>query len=129
MQRPTALGLTLCDQVILDTYTGKRTLVGMFDELFCDGVPFIPPPLWVYAALTDGQGRIALDLVVSDMETEEELVVVQHEMEFTSPLSITHLRMNFPDLQFPRSGYFLFQLSAEGFPVCHRRLHIVPNEE
>jgi hypothetical protein len=129
MARPTALGLFLCDQVIIDRETGKRTLVGLFDVLRCPEIPYTVPPFAVSAALTDGQGQCVLDLVVSDIDTAEQLAVASAQVDFDNPLALFHVRFRFPALSFPVAGQYLFELFADDEPICHRRLHVQLSEE
>lgn len=124
MQRPTALGLFLCDQVILDQYTGRRSLVGMFEALNCRDVPFTPPPFTAYAALTDGQGQIRLELRVTDIDEEVELAVERLTVELPGPLDTAHVRFRFHRLPFPDAGHYLVELFVEDEPICHRHLVI-----
>jgi hypothetical protein len=129
MQRPSALGLLLCEQVIRDSETGRRTFVGAFDSLTADEFPFVSPPLTVYAALTNGQGRIRLELRVTDIDDEVDLAVEGLTVDLPGPLDLAHVRFRFRGLSFPEPGHYLFQLFAENEPICHRRLHIRESEE
>src|SRR5262245_33284075 len=119
MQRPSALGLFLCDQVLVDRDSGKRTLVGLFDTLACPLFPFVCHRLIVYAALTDGQGRMAFDLVLSDIETEEQLSVRSIEAELPGPLTVAHFLVRYESLVFPAPGQYRFELFADQGPICH----------
>jgi hypothetical protein len=129
MQRPAALGLMLCDQVIVERETGKPTLVGVFTALACSQFPSTPRPFDVFAALTDGQGHVALDLVVSEIETEEQLSAQSLEQDFPDPLQVVNVRFRFRALSFPAAGNYLFELLAEGESICHRRLVVRLSED
>ena len=129
MQRPTALGLFLCEQVIIDRESGLRTLVGLFDARVCRAFPCPSLPFTVYAALTDGQGRIDLGLSVTDIDDEVELANESLTLQLPDPLAIAHVRFRFRSLLFPEAGQYLFQLYAQGSALCHRRLHIQAAEE
>src|SRR4051794_24970728 len=101
MQRPTALGLFLCDQVLIDGETRKWTLVGSFNVAYGGEFPHVPPPFVAYAELTDGQGRMTLTLSVSDVDEEEQLATETADVDFDDPLATYHVRFRFPHLSFP----------------------------
>lgn len=130
MQRPSALALLICDQVIIDRDSGKRTYVGEIDEWTCEEPPFHSPPFVVSAALTDGQGTIALNLVITYIsDEEEEVVAVPVQVPLPNPLVTARIHVRFQPLTFPEYGQYLFELYCGDDPICHRRLNIVPREE
>jgi hypothetical protein len=129
MQRPSALGLLLRDQVIIDRDSGKPTIVGVFTGMVCSQFPSTPRSFDVFAALTDGQGRITLDLVVSRMASEEPIGVISMEQHFPDPLEVVFVRFRFRALSFSAAGQYLFELYADGELICHNRLRARPSEE
>jgi hypothetical protein len=127
MQRPSALGLMLCDHVVFEHGTLKPTLVGIFTTLASEPFPSVPRPIDVFAALTDGLGRMVLDLVVTRLEDDQQISAQSVEQEFRDPLQVVNVCFRFRSLSFPAPGQYLFQLLAEGEPVCHRRLRVRPS--
>ena len=55
-QRPSALSLMLCDQVVFEQGTQKPYLLGVFTGVAADTFPTAPQRLDLFAALTDSQG-------------------------------------------------------------------------
>jgi hypothetical protein len=129
MQRPSALGLMLCDQVIIERDTNKPTLVGVFKGLGCSQFPSTPRPMEVFAILTDGQGLINLDIVVIRLETDERTAARRIVQEFPTPLDEVDVRFRLRTLSFPAPGTYLFELQADGEAICHRRLRVYHLEE
>jgi hypothetical protein len=129
MQRPSALGLFLCDQVIFDRDNGKPTLVGIFDAIRCNQFPSPIKPMDAYAVITDGQGTVTLDLVVSSIESGEAITALSMEQDLSDPLAICHVRFRIRAPSFAAPGQYLFELLADGEPICHRRLHVRSSEE
>jgi hypothetical protein len=56
LQRPTALGLILCQQVIVESRTHHMTLVNTLTHLRWPTFPSPPQKYIAYAVLTDGIG-------------------------------------------------------------------------
>lgn len=65
VQRPNAVGLTLCRMVVVEEKTRNVTLVNSFQRLEFASFPAAAEPFCVYTVLTDGLGEIVLELVVS----------------------------------------------------------------
>ncbi len=129
MQRPSALGMTLCDQIIIDRDTLKLTLVGILTGIACEQFPSFPQPIDVFVDLTDGQGNITLNLVVICLDTDEEIRNERIIQEFRNPLQVVTLIMRLRLLSFPTPGNYLFELQADGEAICHRRLRVYESEE
>lgn len=127
MQRPSAHGLFLCQEVARHD-DGRRTLFGMFDSLTADAFPCVAPRFTVYAALTDGQGRVPLNLTVTDIDNEIELLAESFLINMADPLGTSHLRIRSGNLVIPESGEDLFELHCENELICHRRLRVEGNE-
>jgi hypothetical protein len=54
--RPIALGLTICEKIIVEEKTRNVTLVSCFSKLIVEGFPSPSQRFAVYAVLTDGLG-------------------------------------------------------------------------
>jgi hypothetical protein len=92
--RPIALGVTLCDAFIVEEGTKKVTLVGGFDQLRVGVFPAVSVPFSVYAALMDGAGDGAVQLVVTRLETDQVIYTLErpvarsrHRESASSPCS------------------------------------------
>ena len=79
--QPYPLAVLLCDGVVIDPDTGKKTLVGVFDRVVCRSFPAFYP-LTIYVKLTDAEGvyRFRLDYV----RIGAERALDSHEMEPTT---------------------------------------------
>jgi len=126
---PVAIGLAICDYVIREAKTHKITLVGCFDKLRCPSFPSAPHPLSVFAALTGGLGHVKIDLVISRMDTGEEIALYSNPANFPEKLTVVnyHLRLN--HLSFPEATVYEFVLFADGQWLAQRRLEVEKTEE
>jgi len=128
-ERPHALSMFLCDQVTFEQHTNKPTLVGVFTGLSCNDFPSAPIRLDVFAALTNGNGHVALDLQVIRLSTDDQINGQSTEVDFPDPLKVLNLRFRFRLLSFPEPGDYMFQLSCDGDVICHRRIHVYASED
>ena len=53
---PIPLAMLICDTVIEDKLTGKKSLIGLFNSINAKSVPITHPSLNVYITLTEGRG-------------------------------------------------------------------------
>jgi hypothetical protein len=121
MQRPSALGLFLCDQVILDHETLKPSLIGIFTIINGSRFPVTHGPFEVFSVLTDGQGQVVLELILTCLTTDKRILSRKLLGEFLTPLHTLNVRFRLGAITLPNPGTYLFELHADGEPVCHHR--------
>jgi len=121
---PTALPLTLCDQVIVEEGTKKVSLIGSFRKLYARSFPFVPLPFCVFATLTGSQAEGAITLTVREAESDEEVYSVTHRVAFPDRFAEGRVVFRLADCAFPKPGAYLFTLAVDDDWVAHRRLQI-----
>ena len=60
--KPTVQALLVCDAVIVDSLTGKKSLIGIFTHLWARSFPCQHPQMGVYFCLTDAQGTYRFEI-------------------------------------------------------------------
>jgi hypothetical protein len=111
-QPPEVLAMILCDQIITDVDSNKKTLIGLFDQVETASLPCMLHELHVYLSLTDGHGTLTITLACVAADDGEELFKGTANVEFESPLQVVELQFVFPSARFPRAGEYRFQLTA-----------------
>ena len=126
--RPIMVGMSLCDHVIVEERTKKVSLIGAFTGLGVAEFPAHVPPFSVFAVLTDGVGTATMELLVTHMDTNEE--VYSHHATLTFPDKVAdvlyHLRLR--RFVFPASGTYQFTLLLDGDWMAQRRLRVYQRE-
>lgn len=124
---PYPLALIICDQIYREPTTGKPSLLGCFSVINATKFPATQPLITVYAAITDGRGRVQVKLRLVDVDEEREPVFeVTSEVEFTDPRSVQEMICALAGMTFPEPGEYRLQLLANDEPILERR--IVLNE-
>jgi hypothetical protein len=113
-QRPMVLGLLICEQVIIEEQTRNVTLVNCFTRLKAAQFPTEPKRFVVFAALTDGQGDIQLDLMIERLDTLEEIYRESRRVGFTDRLQEVRFVLRVTDCSFPVAGPYEISLKADG---------------
>ncbi len=123
---PEVLALLVCDQIITDRLTGKQSLIGLFSVIHSPRFPASHPQLSVFASLTGGHGTAQLTIRIVDVnETRRPLVQGQGQVQFTNPLAIANLALQFHGLTFPEPGDYRVQLLSNGELMREARLRVL----
>jgi hypothetical protein len=126
--RPSAIGLTLCDYVIVEEGTKKSSLIRAFTGLRAQGFPWTPRPFCVFATLTDGLGEGVIELTLTRLETDEEVYTIRRSLRFPDRFMEVRAFFRLAECTFPASGAYVFSLLIDGEWVAHRRLRVYSRE-
>jgi hypothetical protein len=122
---PLALGLTICEDVVVEAPSRDVSLIRSFTGLPVEHFPTIARPLCVFSALTDGSGAADILLQVGHFsDTYEEVYRAHSQLAFPDPLRIVYYVMRLARCPLPGSGIYLFTLSANGFWLAQRSLRV-----
>jgi hypothetical protein len=108
--RPTALGLTLCDRIIVDQLTGQPSLICIFTGLQVDRFPSPPTRFAAYAVLTGGVGRGIITLRALRSTTGEQVYRQRGRISFLDRTDVVSAPFRIDGIVFPGPGFYLFQV-------------------
>ena len=120
-QRPVAIGLLLCEQVIVEEGTKNVTPVNCFTLRTAAAFPWTSPPFAVVAWLTDGNGEATLEVIVEDADTLDELYRKVMSFRFAAPLQQLRTVLRLNSLVFPIAGPYRIMLRADGEIIAQRK--------
>ena len=122
---PVLLAILVCDTVIEDRRTNKKSLIGLFDRITAAGLPVEHPSLHLFVSLTNGHGVAEGMVRVVHSETEEVLTELSGPIEFPDPMTVVEMDFGLHELVFPREGEYRFQLFCNGVLLGERRFVVV----
>ena len=125
---PMALGLTLCEKAITEEGTKDVTLVSIFRKRLVERFPSPPQPFTAYAILTDGVGDGTMELVITNLETDEEIYARRFRVRFPDRLAELRLLLRVTRCSFPAPGQYQATLLVDGDWVAHRRVRVTAME-
>lgn len=126
---PHVLAMIICDMVIDDRISGKKSLVGLFDAIATTALPCTVNEMHIYLALTDGYGVQKIRLRCARAHNDDELFNTEQEVGFPDPLSVVELNLGFCGCEFPEAGEYRFQLYGGQALLCERKFHITLVED
>jgi hypothetical protein len=98
-ESPVAIGLMLCDQVIVDKDTSKPSPLGIFTGLAVDDFDE-PQRFSAFAALTNGRGQGQLELVVFRLDNGDQIYRQSYSISFPDPLAVVNVNTGFAESGF-----------------------------
>lgn len=125
LQKPNPLlrGLITCDQVLLDQFSTKVTLVGIFNAFRFSKFPAVAAPFMIFAEMMDGIGTYVLRLDIIEAKTGN--VIGSGDVariEFAERMQPTMIRVILPPIPFPSPGKYDMVLHADGVELTRATL-------
>ncbi len=113
---PKANAMLICDYVITEHETGKKSLIGVFETISTKQFPVVHHALSVYVKLTDANGTYLFQLDLADLKSNTVLNKCQipNEIKISNPLKSSELVFNLHGLKFPHPGDYEFRIYANG---------------
>lgn len=121
MKTPVAIGLLLCEQVIMEHETRNLTPVNCFSRRYYDSFP-TADAFVVFAILIDGTGEMSLEVVVERLDTMDEVYRREVPVHFDSPLNELRCILRIRDCSFPQPGQYQVSLLVGGEWLAHRKI-------
>lgn len=110
---PVVKAFLVCDLVIQDAQSGKKSLVGLFHEIKASRFPTMHPELWIYANLTDARGAYEFEIRIVDVESGRVLGNGKPpRINIQDPRQTTELSAQLRHVRLPAAGLYEFQLLA-----------------
>jgi len=123
---PKVNSFLLCDTIIQEHRTGKKSLIGIFHNIVAGRFPFAHPSLFIYANLSDASGKY--DFTIRLIEVNSQKVIGSGripEITIIDRLKPVEIAMNIRNLVFPSPGKYEFQLVANNELVETRDLWVM----
>lgn len=110
---PYPLAILICDQAINEENTNKKTLVGIFDRIYCPKFPWTYYPLTIYIRLIDAEGTYEFRVDYVQIKTDKVLAQGKFSgIKIDNRLSIIEVLLNPPPIAIPEAGQYEFRIWA-----------------
>ena len=125
---PSALALIICDTVIDDKVTNKKSLIGIFNNIHADKFPCIHPVMNIFLSLTEGHGDYDCSLVCVKEDDSQDIVKMSGSLKFNSPLSVVEAKFEIRGMVLPEPGTYRFDFLCGDVPVVTRKFNVIKLE-
>ena len=126
---PIPLCMLLCDSVLEDKKTGKKSLIGMFNGIASAKIPCTHATLCVFVALTEGNGEYQATLRCVRADNEEMLLESRGIIRFPGPQIVLDVNYEIASLKLPSYGAYRFDFYCNEDLVISRRFQLTPAEK
>ena len=121
---PVAIGLVLCEQVIVDVASRNVTPVNCFARLPLGEFP-TTASFHIVAWLADGLGEMPIEVIVRKLDSKDEVFRLERIMQFDDLLTDMRFTARIRDCPFPVAGYYEVVLNVDGEFVAHRKFRVL----
>lgn len=118
------LALLVCDTVIEDKHTGKKTLVGLFDRIHSGSFPCTHPTLSVFVALTNLQGELPCEIACRHADSDSVAMAAKGKINFPDPNRVVELVFHFKNVRFAKPGTYWLNFLVDDMAIMIRPLFI-----
>jgi hypothetical protein len=122
---PIGLAIVICDQIIEDKLTGKKSLIGIFNQIGAQNFPCRHPQVCVFVSLTEGRGQCVARLRIVHDESNHVVAEVNGQIQFPDVHTVVELNFNLVGLTFPDPGVYSIEFYCDDSLVLERRFHVV----
>jgi hypothetical protein len=116
---PTAVAMLICDQVITEQVTNKKSLIGVFNNFYSLSFPALVQRLAVYVKLADAVGDYMFKLRIVKLKDESLIAEIGIKAHIVDAGNYSELALNMGNIAVPEPGKYEFQL-YEGENFLHR---------
>lgn len=121
---PSGLAIVVCDQIIEDKLTSKKSLIGIFNNIAGQSFPCRHPQVCVFVSLTEGRGQYNARLRIVNEETHTAVADVSGQLQFPDIHAVVELVFNLVGLVFPAPGLYSIEFYCDDALVLERRFNL-----
>ncbi|MFP4472375.1 MAG: DUF6941 family protein [Candidatus Omnitrophota bacterium] len=122
--KPIPLGMLICDTVIQDAKTQKKSLIGIFSQIHARKAPVRHPHMSVFLVVTEGHGSCSCELRCLRADSDKPLMSVKGEIAFRDPHQTLELVFDLNGIIFPDFGSYRLEFWVGDHLVIARKLMV-----
>jgi len=124
--KPSVQAFLVCDQVIEDSLTKKKSLIGIFTHLQAGVFPFQHQQMGLYFCFTDAEGAYSFDIDLIYLNNEQLICrATLPNIVIGDRLQISDFGINIPSLIFPAPGRYEFRLRMDGSLIAQKDFSVM----
>lgn len=125
MPPPSMVVLLVCDQVIDDRRTNKKSAIGLFNTVVVQRVPVRLSQMAVLVTLTEIRGPTPLELRLVFDRDNRTLLRARGGVNAPNPLAMVDLVFTLRGVVLPELGQYAFELLSGEELLGRRRFHVL----
>lgn len=125
MVLPKILAMVICDEIIEDKRTNKKSLIGIFNQIVAAHFPARHSRMHIFFVITNGRGKYKAMLQQTSLSDMKVLAEIAGEFELADPTQIAEYSFELLNVSFPQEGKYSFELLLNGQPVMERVFEVI----
>ena len=121
--KPMGLAMIICDQVITEAKTNKKSLIGIFNQVFARTFPCRHSRMSIFIVLTGIHNSVKTDIRFDD-ESGQTLFAAEGQIACENPTQVVEMNFEFNNTMFPEPGQYTIHFMCDGVPLLHRNLFV-----
>ena len=123
---PSIQAFLVCDSVIEDSLTKKKSLIGLFTHLQAMTFPFQHHQIGLYFCMTDAEGTYHFDIDLMHVNSDQLVCRASlPDIAIGDRLQIADFGINVPALRFPSPGRYEFRLRMNGRVIAQKDFSVI----
>lgn len=122
--KPSVVSMLICDQVIDDKITNKKSAIGLFNIIMVPKLPMTIPQIAVLISVTEIAGPSELELRLVRDSDNEVIFQTRGKINAPDPLATVDLVFAMQGLKLPQAGQHAFEVLSDNEILSRRRFHI-----
>ncbi len=124
MEIPICTSLVVCEHVITDATTKRKSLINIINELRVQKVPVRFARLAVFTSLTNGSGQVPVELRCIKVGAEEPIFTMKGAFNFPTPNDVVDCVFGLKNFGLHELGTYTFELYCDGELLLERRFNV-----
>lgn len=122
---PTLVSLLICDQVIDDKLTNKKSAIGIFNMIMTQQMPAAIHHMAILVSLTEIAGRTELELRLVRDSDNQVMFSGKGAVDAPNPLAIADILFGLQGVRIPEAGQYAIELWGRGELLGRRRFQVL----
>lgn len=123
-EKPLALALIICDQIIVEEKTGKKTLIGIFNQIKVRQLPAVHRRMVVFVSVTGGRGDYDAKLRLSRDDQSNPEFELDAKITIPQPISVVEISFILENLHFTATGLYRFEFLCDDELIFSRMVAV-----
>ncbi|MBP5640308.1 MAG: hypothetical protein J6X55_12560 [Victivallales bacterium] len=124
---PIGVALIVCDTIIEDKFTNKKSLIGLFGQIHAARLPCLTQSMSLLVSLTGGNGDYPCSITCHHASIDAPVFNLSRTIHFESPNQVLDLVFQLKAVRFPFPDQYWLKVLIDGVPIMMRPLTVVQN--
>lgn len=119
------VAMIICDQIITEQGSNKKSLIGCFNNIYAHNFPCVHPTFFVFIALTNGRGEFKTKLKMINETTNTTVFEVGGGVVFQDPMKTVEIAFKLVNLTFQSAGSHAIQFLCDDELLMVRKIEVL----